>query len=603
MSAPAPWQRLEGWLDRGGGWAGALLLVLLGVLCWFPSLHGGIVPMDTQWLVVDNPYLKPGNLAALPTILWEFDPGIRWYLGAEYLPVRDLSVLLDLTLFGTDWFWHHVGNLALYLAACVFLWSLLRRALGSTGRAWLLALLFCTMPVHVENTAWLAGRKDVLGLLLSLAAVWVALRARPTVGIVGSALLTLLAIWSKNTSYVTPLWVLSAVWVVERGRWRGRWPLAVVLHALVLGLCFGISLPLGDQVGLLARARFDGPLELLVLQGRLSLDYALLLLDPTRLCLHHEAPVLQPWLQVENLVGVGLLALLLGAFVWAIRRRPLVALGLFWMAAAFAPTSQIIPLQNVVAERYLLLPSVGLVLALGAALPASRGWQLSLLLVALVQGAFTSQRAALWQDARLLVEDVLEKHPGEPKHVALLLSLSIQEQPAQAVELCEEAIARYPELAAVHGQCGVALLDAGEPAAALAAFEHALRIGPADRIVTRGRVVALLRQGDSAAALEAAGQATRTYPRDANMWSVLGAAALEEGEVATARVAVDTALALNPLHVDAICNSGSVAWLEGDADQAGAWWRRCLELKPEDAMAQRGLRALGRGRRPSETER
>ena len=31
-------------------------------------------------------------------VLWGMDFGVRMALGAEYLPVRDLSVLLDLTL-------------------------------------------------------------------------------------------------------------------------------------------------------------------------------------------------------------------------------------------------------------------------------------------------------------------------------------------------------------------------------------------------------------------------------------------------------------------------------------------------------------------------
>ncbi len=603
MSAPSAWQRLEAWLERGGSLVGALLLILVGVLFWFPSLHGGIVPMDTRWLVEDNPILKPGNFAAIPTILWEFDYGIRWYLGAEYLPVRDISVLLDLTLFGTDWFWHHAGNLALYLAACVLLWRLLARALGSTGRAWVLALLFCTMPVHVENVAWLAGRKDVLGLLLSLAAVLVALRARPMLGIVGSALLTMLAIWSKNTSYVTPIWVISAVWLLDRPRWRGRWVHALVFHLLVLGLCFGISLPLGEQVGLLAPSRFDGPVELLLLQGRLLLDYSLLLLDPTRLCLYHPPPSLAPWAQGQNLLGLALLGGLAAGFVWALRRRPIAALGLLWMAAAFAPTSQIIPLQNVVAERYLLLPTVGLVLALGAALPTARAWSAALVAGALVQGAFTAQRAALWQDARLLVEDVLDKHPGEPKHVALSLSLAIEAEPERAVAICEEAVARHPDHPAVYGHYGVALLAAGEPGAALAAFDEALSLGPADRSVTKGRVVAMLRLGDTAAAVEAAEQETRTYPADADMWGALGAAALDARELETARTALDTALELAPLHGEATCNRGGVAWLEGDVELAASWWRRCLEISPADPMARGGLDAIIAGQRPPEPER
>ncbi len=570
----------------------AVLLLLPGLLTWAPTLHGGTVPMDTQWLVVDNPLLGPGDLAVLPSILWDMSASTRWQLGAEFLPIRDLSVLLDFALFGPSWGWHHATSLALYLLGCLLAWALLRKLLGVGLRAWVAALLFCTLPVHAENVAWLAGRKDLLGLVFSIAAVLLALSARPLVGIVGSALLVLLAIWSKNTAFIVPLWIFSALWFRDRERWRGRWLWAAVVHGAVLATCFTISLALGDRVGLLAEQRFEGPTEFVVLQGRMLLDYALLLLAPWRLCLFHPPPQLHPPLQLLNLAGLAVAGVLVGGLLASWRRAPLLALGLFWFAAALIPTSQLVPLQNVIAERYLLLPSLGLVLALAAALPGRRGWSLGLLAAALFGAGFAFQRAGLWSDPVELIEDVVQTHPGDPKHEALLLQLRMEREPAQALPLAREAVAAWPDIPALQRHLGHALLQAGLPAEAVQAYRRALRGDANDMEAGKGMIAAQLATGDAAGALASARALSQRFPDQPGLWSSRGVAALHSERLDEARDSLDTALQLDADHVEATCNRAGVAWLQRDRERAEAGWQRCLELEPDHRKARRGLQAL-----------
>ena len=65
-----------------------------------------------------------------------------------------------------------------------------------------------------------------------------------------------------------------------------------------------------------------------------------------------------------ELLGIALL-ILAGALIWAtLRRAPVVAFGITWMAVTLFPVANlVVPTGIVLAERTLFLPSVGFVLA------------------------------------------------------------------------------------------------------------------------------------------------------------------------------------------------------------------------------------------------
>ena len=44
-------------------------------------------------------------------IFGDLSTATRLTLGAEYLPIRDISVLIDFSLFGTSWGFHHLHSL------------------------------------------------------------------------------------------------------------------------------------------------------------------------------------------------------------------------------------------------------------------------------------------------------------------------------------------------------------------------------------------------------------------------------------------------------------------------------------------------------------
>ena len=80
-----------------------LLLLLLGLVVWLPSIHNNTVNFDTPWLVVNNPILSTGDVSTVSQIWLDLSLSTRMVLGSEYLPVRDLTVLLDFAIFQDRW--------------------------------------------------------------------------------------------------------------------------------------------------------------------------------------------------------------------------------------------------------------------------------------------------------------------------------------------------------------------------------------------------------------------------------------------------------------------------------------------------------------------
>src|SRR5437762_2011459 len=140
-------------------WLAPLGLALAVIAVYAASLRGGFLNYDDDWLIENNPVLRRSG--ALRAIWTDLGPDTRQQLGAEYLPVRDTLMWLEVRLVGVDPHALRVVSLLLYLAAVLLLRAYLRATLPRAGVpaavAELAAFLFALHPVHVESVAWLAG--------------------------------------------------------------------------------------------------------------------------------------------------------------------------------------------------------------------------------------------------------------------------------------------------------------------------------------------------------------------------------------------------------------------------------------------------------------
>ncbi|MFO0625815.1 MAG: tetratricopeptide repeat protein [Polyangiales bacterium] len=388
--------------NRAARWM-PLALSLAVVALYAPSLTAPFLSYDDPWLVTDNPVLRDAAGSALRAIWTRFDLDTRMVLGAEYLPVRDTFAWLVARVAGLSPLPHRAAQLGVYLGAVLALRAWLRRVLPARpGVAEVTAWLFALHPAHVSSVAWVAGTKDALSLLflaLALDTHARAPRGRPG----AAAALTALACLSKGTSVVAPaLLVASDLLARRRVAWR-----AVAASGAVALASVAAQLSVGRVVHMIAEPLGRTFAERVASMAPVALRYVQLSLLLERPCIAREvAPraVTDPlaWASLAVIVAVTAAA----AVMWRRGHRlPLVAVGLF--AAGLAPVSQVLaPLQNRMADRYLLVAVLGPCLA-AAALLDRLAWRRAVAAAAVVTAAALSalhvaqfsDEAWLWSDA------------------------------------------------------------------------------------------------------------------------------------------------------------------------------------------------------------
>ena len=290
-----------------------------------------------------------------------------------------------------------------------------------------------------------------------------------------------------------------------------------------------------------------------------------------------------PWLRA---LGLGSLvvcsALAIGALVrpgW----RNAATFGLAWWLVFLAPVSQVLfPLQNLLADRYLLVGSWGLLLILGAGLlrlpPRSR-WSLGAIWIA-ASLAWTWTQLGHWGSSADLRRQAVAVHPGHvqswqslaagarqqgrlgeawsyterglahaPGHWRLLhergLILHAQGRTHDAIEWMRKA-AKQPESHKAYANLGLLLLGEGRIAEALAQVRQAVELQPHSAHNQRSRGIVALEAGEVDEACEAFLAARRLEPYNgANHFNV-GLCAWEQGRPEAARTAFDQAIELEP---------------------------------------------------------
>ncbi len=400
----------------------SLAVVVAAALAAFAAaLAGGFVNWDDEWLILNNPFLR--GTRHLGEVLNPLSD--RNLLGAEYLPVRDLSNILDFRLFGTEPAGYRLGNWLLYGLAAGLSFVLLLETLGSPAAALAGALLWAVHPMHAEVVAWASARKDLLNAVFALLAAILHIRSARS----GSERLRwaaagvfLLATLSKSSAAALP--AVLALWEAVTGA-PGTHPARRLLCALrraapMLAIALaGAAFNAYHQEKGWVRAEWRGGswlanaflmagvhfryLRQMVLPSGMAADYAL----------DEAAPE-----AAANFAG---LALVLGGAAgtaWALRRRGPAGFAGAWWFGILAPVSNVLyPLTNVSADRYAFLPGLGLCALAGlgweralAASPRMAKGALAAVVVAFA--VLANAQSLVWRDGIALWSRATEVSPA-----------------------------------------------------------------------------------------------------------------------------------------------------------------------------------------------
>lgn len=582
---------LQPWLLEGARPYFALFLFTF--LFWARTLSFGFV-WDDYYFIEHLDSIR--SLKNVPAMFTSLDAQSAYPQGfVLWRPLRTLhyAVLYALGGGGVPKAWlFHLANILWHGAGVVLLFScarnLLRRFVASgqllraDAVAFLLALGFSIHPVVTEVVCWAKSLDDLMAtvfVLASLRALLADASARDRLwGAVGYFAL---AVHSKESAVPFAAVSFLVIWLIRRESFR----VAVLQSApfFVVGALFMLArhevigrtsqtAPLSGSYGqtlidtLPATAKY---LRLLWGIPPFSIDYSYMTGG-------------YAWSNPQILVGLLLLIAGAAAIAWCLRRPRwrAVGFGLAWFALFMLPVSNLVPMMQYMAERFVYLPLAGWLIGVGAiVLYGPRARIAGVVAIAILSGwgLIAWERAGIWQNSVTLFVTSAVQGPRtsrmEDNAVAAILRLPHMQRVFQV---------RY-----VPGE--IPRISLGKGAGSntnwtdiAKTLDEASRLFPEHPSVNSAQGIVWALQGQPSRAVPYFQKVTEALPRDATAWANLGQALLESKHLDEARKALDRALELAPDNLSALQSLSSLLWQKEDYAAALPIFERLAKLDPQN---------------------
>ena len=292
---------------------------------------------------------------------------------------------------------------------------------------------------------------------------------------------------------------------------------------------------------------------------------------------------------------IGVLWTLCAIWFWAQHRQtqPLLALGLCWFVLAMLPFSQLTPLQNLKADRYLLIPGVGCFIVIGWLIHKHRAMAWLTFAWVLAMMVLTQQRIEVFTSSEKLWRDATVHAPLAPRNWNSLIGVLIDEHRLTEAEIViHKAREIHPNHPLLLQSQGLIQIAHGDTDAAIESLSVAWSQRPALQRSGNNLALMLLRKGELDKAREVAQALTKRHPRYLKGWNTLCSIEIAAKNSTKAIAASEKALSISPKSATAWVNLGTGYYLQNDRPQAATAWKNALKIDPSLEYAQRGLRAL-----------
>jgi Tfp pilus assembly protein PilF len=553
------------------------LVLAAAILCYVQTAGYRFVWDDAEQIAANDRIRSFEHLgAAFQENVWAFRGSeVR---GNYFRPLQTVAYMAAYAAGGLSPVPFHWLNILLHGLTSLAVYWLGRELFRDHVIALCGGLLFAVHPMHTESVAWAAGITDVGCALFYCAGLAAYARARRAGfgWLALSAAAFLGALLFKEMAFTLPVMAAAmdsalaggAAGDSGRRRWL-RWTVLLlpagvylVLRIHALGFLWiktqSFTLGWGDRI-----------LTVAYLAGL----YVSKLVLPAA---HNAYRVFVPFSGLgfpEWAPPITALVCCAG-LLWLLRREAKPAFLGGWVLIALIPVLRLEGVgQNVFAERYLYIPSVGFCLLLPALArryaPGISGRNASILAAAVViiLGILTIRRNPVWRDDR---------------------------------SLCAATLEVSPDAAMMHQNLGAALYGEKDFAGALREFEAARAAerkafvrSPRDEcnaLIGMGMVYLDTHELDRA--WQCAVEARARDPRRAEASRLLGAIRYRQGRNSEAEPWLRQAVSLDPRDISARLTLGWVLLAGGDATGAEPQFRTVLAMDPRSVPARLGLAVI-----------
>ena len=378
-----------------------------------------------------------------------------------YRPVATVSLALNWYFGRENVFGYHLVNVLIHFSTTIFIYlavSLLLKSPNLTKRtdlqihhiSLLATILWALHPIQTQAVTYIVQRMAAMAALFSIGGIYFYLRFRnlnsgtkPYFNLFVCGCFYVLGIGSKENAAILPISIalIEIIFYQNISDKKTRqkilfWTIVICITIFFIGTVL-FYLLYGNPIEFMSQLYLKRPFTLserLMTQSRVFFKYISLIFWPSseRLSLIHSIPLStsigSPWTTLPSIFGVGFLFFL--GLLW-IRRYPVLSFSILFFMVNHVIESTFIPLE-IFFEHRNYLPTTFLFLPLAVAIErgisncGNRGWIIksfsififSVLIASL--GIGTYSRNLAWSTPKTLWNDVLRKHPDNPRPYQVL---------------------------------------------------------------------------------------------------------------------------------------------------------------------------------------
>jgi len=437
-----------------------ILIMIAGTLCYVNTFTVPFI-FDDFWCIVDNPAIK--NFDCFPDTkrVFTFDINPDLKNSVVLRPITYFTFALNHTTHKLDLFGYHLVNLLLHLSNAVLFYLLFRTIIRKCITALeapeykraqevlplFAALLFVCHPLQTQAVTYIVQRFVPMATFFYLIALIfyakyreATMRRNALIFYLISLTATLLAMESKEIAFTLPVIMLLLEFIFYKGSMLPRLsalaPFLVAMAIIPLKL-LNLSAMAKQQVPDVSRAinlvNFNNisPVDYLMTQFGVILTYLRLLILPVGQNFDYDRPLQQSFFTVEVLVPFLVLALIVATGIYFLNSSgknglyKVIAFGIFWFFITLSVESSVVPIDDLMYEHRVYLPSIGFFMTVLASCTvvfcrstrrsrtSSKNAISFLITIVVLLSIATIARNMVWRDEVELYHDVVQKSPNK----------------------------------------------------------------------------------------------------------------------------------------------------------------------------------------------
>lgn len=504
--------------QRSKVWLWIIFLALIISLPYLQMRSHAFINWDDPFYIYDNPLVTAG--LSWTGIGWAFITGFT----ANWHPLTWLSHMLDSSLFGPTPSATHMVNMIWYIGYVILIFSFFLHLNVSVSAAFLMAAFLGLHPLHVESVAWASERKDLLCAFFFMAATITYLdyvrRGKRSLYVLTTALF-ILSLLSKPMAVTWPLVALLLdYWPLKRFSNEFKKVFYEKIPWIALTISSSVVTLIVQNKSEAVKSFVDFPFTDRFANAVIS--YWIYIRQSV---LPFDLTVFYPYPYHTSTISVVVACLILGLItVVVIRHRqnhPYLLWGwLFYLAVMFPVIGLVQIGGHAHADRYTLLPQLGLILAIGLFLDNTfvtinlrRVTTVILTIIICIMMILTFRQVSYWQDNKTLFnQNLLVTGGNELAHFNLGTAYLENHEFDLAIIHLSAAADLNPREVTTYNNLGVAYLRQDKLLLAESNFNKAILLNPAIAQPYFHIAVIKIRQGNSNEATRILEEAVRRAP-------------------------------------------------------------------------------------------